>query len=120
MSSFGAKRKARKIAVQDDDDGHALPPDSLNPPPEQQEPALQASFKSRKPFKHSALRKSINVNDDEKDDENSSDGGNSKRRRGGRGGGFSRWNLERRDAIRAACGDAVTVVWLERAVGWRW
>ncbi|OTB01262.1 hypothetical protein M426DRAFT_323651 [Hypoxylon sp. CI-4A] len=60
MSAFGAKRKARKITVKDDDD--AIPTESLNPPEEPQEPALQPSFKSsRKPFKHSALRKSINV-----------------------------------------------------------
>ncbi|KAI0008128.1 nineteen complex-related protein 2-domain-containing protein [Xylariaceae sp. FL0662B] len=68
MSSFGAKRKARKITVKDDDED-TVPAESLNPPPEPQEPALQASFKtSRKPFKHSSLRKSININDDEPSD----------------------------------------------------
>jgi hypothetical protein len=62
MSAFGAKRKARKITVQDDDEGGPSI-ESLNPPPEPQEPALQPTFKSRKPFKQSSLRKSINVND---------------------------------------------------------
>ncbi|KAI1309856.1 nineteen complex-related protein 2-domain-containing protein [Xylaria venustula] len=62
MSSFGAKRKARKITVQDDED--PPPIESLNPPPEPQEPALQPTFKSRKPFKQSSLRKSINLNDE--------------------------------------------------------
>ncbi|KAI1816882.1 nineteen complex-related protein 2-domain-containing protein [Poronia punctata] len=62
MSSFGAKRKARKITVQDDDD-ESPSIESLNPPPETQEPALQPSFKSRKP-KQSSLRKSINFNDE--------------------------------------------------------
>ncbi|KAI0020825.1 nineteen complex-related protein 2-domain-containing protein [Xylariomycetidae sp. FL0641] len=66
MSSFSAKRKARKIAVHNDDEEEekdAPTTASLNPPPEAQEPALQASFKSRKPFKKSGLRKSINVDD---------------------------------------------------------
>ncbi|KAI5923926.1 nineteen complex-related protein 2-domain-containing protein [Camillea tinctor] len=65
MSSFGAKRKARKITVQDDDDDSPSTA-SLNPPPEPQEPALQATFKTsrNKPFKHSSLRKSINVNEE--------------------------------------------------------
>ncbi|KAI1131781.1 nineteen complex-related protein 2-domain-containing protein [Nemania abortiva] len=62
MSSFGSKRKARKITVQDDDEPPSI--ESLNPPPEPQEPALQPTFKSRKPFKQSSLRKSINFNDD--------------------------------------------------------
>ncbi|KAI0431564.1 nineteen complex-related protein 2-domain-containing protein [Xylaria sp. FL1042] len=62
MSSFGSKRKARKITVQDDDESPSI--ESLNPPPEPQEPALQPTFKSRKPFKQSSLRKSINVNDE--------------------------------------------------------
>ncbi|KAI1105595.1 nineteen complex-related protein 2-domain-containing protein [Jackrogersella minutella] len=61
MSAFGAKRKARKITVQDDDD--AIPANSLNPPEEPQGPALQPTFKSSrsKPFKQSSLRKSINI-----------------------------------------------------------
>ncbi|KAI0452378.1 nineteen complex-related protein 2-domain-containing protein [Xylaria acuta] len=63
MSSFGSKRKARKITVQDDDDGSPSL-ESLNPPPESQEPALQPTFKSRKPFKQSSLRKSITFNDE--------------------------------------------------------
>ncbi|CAJ2500743.1 Uu.00g035960.m01.CDS01 [Anthostomella pinea] len=64
MSAFGGKRKARKITVQDDED-ESPPVASLNPPAEPQEPALQASFKtSRKPFKQSSLRKSINVSDE--------------------------------------------------------
>ncbi|KAI1191768.1 nineteen complex-related protein 2-domain-containing protein [Nemania serpens] len=63
MSSFGSKRKARKITVQDDEE--PLPIESLNPPPESQEPALQPTFKSRKPYKQSSLRKSININDDD-------------------------------------------------------
>ncbi|RWA13113.1 hypothetical protein EKO27_g2005 [Xylaria grammica] len=62
MSSFASKRKARKITVQDDDESPSI--ESLNPPPEPQEPALQPTFKSRKPFKHSSLRKSINFNDE--------------------------------------------------------
>ncbi|KAI0976702.1 nineteen complex-related protein 2-domain-containing protein [Xylaria arbuscula] len=62
MSSFGSKRKARKITVQDDEEPPSL--ESLNPPPEPQEPALQPTFKSRKPFKQSSLRKSINLNDE--------------------------------------------------------
>ncbi|KAI2638464.1 nineteen complex-related protein 2-domain-containing protein [Xylaria nigripes] len=63
MSSFTVKRKARKITVLDDNEE---PPsiESLNPPPESQEPALQPTFKSRKPFKQSSLRKSINVSDE--------------------------------------------------------
>ncbi|KAI0599062.1 nineteen complex-related protein 2-domain-containing protein [Biscogniauxia sp. FL1348] len=66
MSSFGAKRKARKITVQDDNDDDGPPTASLNPPPEPQEPALQATFKTsrNKPFKHSSLRKSINVHEE--------------------------------------------------------
>ncbi|KAI1374254.1 nineteen complex-related protein 2-domain-containing protein [Hypoxylon crocopeplum] len=69
MSAFGAKRKARKITVQDDDDDTTPTPNaSLNPPEESQGPALQASFKtSRKPFKHSSLRKSINIDKIEDD-----------------------------------------------------
>ncbi|KAI0474172.1 nineteen complex-related protein 2-domain-containing protein [Xylariaceae sp. FL0804] len=63
MSAFGAKRKARKITVHDDNDPSPSD-DSLNPGPEPQGPALQASFKSRKPFKQSSLRKSINIHDD--------------------------------------------------------
>ncbi|KAI0190950.1 nineteen complex-related protein 2-domain-containing protein [Xylaria flabelliformis] len=63
MSSFGSKRKARKITVQDDDD-EAPSLESLNPPPEPQEPALQPTFKNRKPFKQSSLRKSVNFNDE--------------------------------------------------------
>ncbi|KAI0446410.1 nineteen complex-related protein 2-domain-containing protein [Xylaria telfairii] len=63
MSSFGSKRRARKITVQDDDD-ESPSLESLNPPPEPQEPALQPTFKSRKPFKQSSLRKSIAFNDD--------------------------------------------------------
>ncbi|RYO76307.1 hypothetical protein DL763_010581 [Monosporascus cannonballus] len=65
MSAFGAKRKARKITVKEDDEDTGLgAPTNLQPEP-QQEPALQATFKTRKPFKQSSLRKSINVNDDE-------------------------------------------------------
>ncbi|KAF3069795.1 hypothetical protein GL218_07752 [Daldinia childiae] len=62
MSAFGAKRKARKITVQDDDEDIILA-ESLNPPEELQGPPLQPSFKTsrNKPFKHSSLRKSINV-----------------------------------------------------------
>ncbi|KAI0466612.1 nineteen complex-related protein 2-domain-containing protein [Xylaria cf. heliscus] len=63
MSSFGSKRKARKITVQDDDD-ESPSLEALNPPPEPQEPALQPTFKSRKPFKQSSLRKSIIFNDE--------------------------------------------------------
>ncbi|KAJ8124493.1 hypothetical protein O1611_g9148 [Lasiodiplodia mahajangana] len=62
MSSFASKRKARKITVQDDEEPPSI--ESLNPPPEPQEPALQPTFKSRKPFKQSSLRKSINFNDE--------------------------------------------------------
>ncbi|RYP74733.1 hypothetical protein DL770_007552 [Monosporascus sp. CRB-9-2] len=65
MSAFGVKRKARKITVQEDDEDTGLrAPIDLQPEP-QQEPALQATFKTRKPFKQSSLRKSININDDE-------------------------------------------------------
>ncbi|KAI1384271.1 nineteen complex-related protein 2-domain-containing protein [Hypoxylon trugodes] len=61
MSAFGAKRKARKITVQDDDDD-TISTEALNPP-EEQGPAIQPSFKTnRKPFKQSSLRKSININ----------------------------------------------------------
>lgn len=63
MSSFGSKRKGRKITVQDDDEAPSI--ESLNPPPEPQEPALQPTFKSRKPFKQSSLRKSININEED-------------------------------------------------------
>ncbi|OTA94136.1 hypothetical protein M434DRAFT_277650 [Hypoxylon sp. CO27-5] len=67
MSAFGAKRKARKITVQDDDDD-TISADALNPPEEEQGPALQPSFKTnRKPFKHSSLRKSINIDKLEND-----------------------------------------------------
>ncbi|KAI1138082.1 nineteen complex-related protein 2-domain-containing protein [Hypoxylon sp. FL0543] len=67
MSAFGAKRKARKINVQDDDD-ETISTDALNPPEEPQGPALQPSFKTnRKPFKHSSLRKSINIDKIEDD-----------------------------------------------------
>ncbi|KAK5632675.1 hypothetical protein RRF57_008389 [Xylaria bambusicola] len=62
MSSFASKRKGRKITVQGDDEAPSI--QSLNPPPEPQEPALQPTFKSRKPFKQSSLRKSININDE--------------------------------------------------------
>lgn len=65
MSKFGAKRKARKINVQEDDDNAPSPSPSTDAPPAAQdfvqEPPLQASFKSRKPARHSSLRKSINV-----------------------------------------------------------
>lgn len=67
MSTFGAKRKARKITVQEDDDNTSSP--STDAPPVAQdfvqEPPLQASFKSRKPARHSSLRKSINAADSE-------------------------------------------------------
>lgn len=64
MSAFGAKRKARKITVQEDDD-NAPTPSSDAPPAADfvQEPPLQASFKSRKPAKHSSLRRSINLSE---------------------------------------------------------
>jgi len=74
MSSFGAKRKARKITVQDDDEESSLP-ELLNPPPEPQEPALQPSFKSRKPAKQSSLRKSINISDGSPEDETKASNG---------------------------------------------
>ncbi|KAI1496984.1 nineteen complex-related protein 2-domain-containing protein [Biscogniauxia marginata] len=75
MSAFGAKRKARKITVQDDDDdkdNDNSSTTSLNPPPEPQEPALQATFKTsrNKPFKQSSLQKSININEDNPSDSN--------------------------------------------------
>ncbi|KAI1643336.1 nineteen complex-related protein 2-domain-containing protein [Daldinia loculata] len=68
MSAFGAKRKARKITVQDDDED-IISAESLNPPEEPQGPPLQPSFKTsrNKPFKHSSLRKSINVDKFEDD-----------------------------------------------------
>ncbi|GAP84277.2 hypothetical protein SAMD00023353_0700810 [Rosellinia necatrix] len=62
MSSFASKRKARKITVQDDEE--PPPIEALNPPPEPQEPALEPTFKSRKPFKQSSLRKSVNFGDE--------------------------------------------------------
>ncbi|RYP13383.1 hypothetical protein DL767_010741 [Monosporascus sp. MG133] len=65
MSAFGAKRKARKITVQEDDEDTGLRAPTDPQPEPQQEPALQASFKTRKPFKQSSLRQSININDDE-------------------------------------------------------
>ncbi|KAI1259953.1 nineteen complex-related protein 2-domain-containing protein [Xylariaceae sp. FL1019] len=61
MSSFSAKRKARKITVQDDDEA-APSVESLNPPLEDQEPALQPTFRTRKP-KQSSLRKTFTPND---------------------------------------------------------
>ncbi|KAK7754930.1 hypothetical protein SLS62_003014 [Diatrype stigma] len=67
MSSFGAKRKPRKITVQEDDDDSGLGA-SLNTqaePQQQEPPPLQATFKTRKPLKQSSLRKSININDDD-------------------------------------------------------
>ncbi|KAI1464359.1 nineteen complex-related protein 2-domain-containing protein [Daldinia caldariorum] len=72
MSAFGVKRKARKITVQDDDDD-TISPEALNPLEEPQGPALQPSFKTsrNKPFKHSSLRKSINV--DKLEDDAASD-----------------------------------------------
>ncbi|KAI0517164.1 nineteen complex-related protein 2-domain-containing protein [Xylaria bambusicola] len=71
MSSFASKRKGRKITVQDDEETPSI--ESLNPTPEPQEPALQPTFKSRKPFKQSSLRKSININDEaSKEDTNTS------------------------------------------------
>ncbi|KAI0106076.1 nineteen complex-related protein 2-domain-containing protein [Daldinia grandis] len=62
MSAFGAKRKARKITVQDDNED-IISVESLNPPEEPQGPPLQPSFKTsrNRPFKHSNLRKSINI-----------------------------------------------------------
>lgn len=76
MSAFGAKRKARKIKVQEDDDNDSPLGLGLDTPPEpQQEPALQATFKTRRPFKQSSLRKSINVNDDDDDDDDDANGG---------------------------------------------
>ena len=75
MSAFGAKRKPRKITVQEDDDedsplGLGLGLGGAQDQPEpQQGPALQATFKTRRPFKQSSLRRSINVNDDRGDDD---------------------------------------------------
>ena len=70
MSAFGAKRKARKINVQEDDDNDSPLGLGLDTPIEpQQEPALQATFKTRRPLKQSSLRKSINVNDGDDDDD---------------------------------------------------
>ncbi|KAI0409977.1 nineteen complex-related protein 2-domain-containing protein [Xylaria palmicola] len=68
MSSFASKRKARKITVRDEEESPSI--ESLNPPPEPQEPALQPTFKTRKPFKQSSLRKSINLNDEGPKEEN--------------------------------------------------
>ncbi|KAI0126975.1 nineteen complex-related protein 2-domain-containing protein [Xylariales sp. AK1849] len=62
MSSF-AKRKARKITVQEDDDQTTQLPTTSISQDFSQEPALQAAFKSR-PFKQSSLRQSINIADD--------------------------------------------------------
>ncbi|KXJ96239.1 nineteen complex-related protein 2-domain-containing protein, partial [Microdochium bolleyi] len=80
MSSFAAKRKARKITVQEDDEGDSsaglVPPPTASEP--EQEPPLQATFKSRKPFKQSSLRRSINVNESD----GSLGGGNSTQSRG--------------------------------------
>lgn len=70
MSSFGSKRKARKITVQDDDDTPSI--ESLNPPPEPQEPALQPTFRSRKPNKQSALRRNITFGDESSKEETNS------------------------------------------------
>ncbi|KAK9781247.1 putative Nineteen complex-related protein 2-domain-containing protein [Seiridium cardinale] len=66
MSSFGGKRKARKITVQDDeDDGDSTR--STTPPSVtsdfDQGPALQPTFKSR-PLKQSSLRKATNISDE--------------------------------------------------------
>ncbi|KAJ1330866.1 U2-type post-mRNA release spliceosomal complex [Microdochium nivale] len=69
MSSFASKRKARKITVQDDDEDDASSGGLASPLPaptsesEPEPPLLQATFKSRKPFKQSSLRRSINVNE---------------------------------------------------------
>ncbi|KAK8112258.1 uncharacterized protein PG998_008715 [Apiospora kogelbergensis] len=98
---FGSKRKvARKITVQDDDDEQTT--QSTNDTIAQditpeEPPPLQASFKSRKPAKQSALRKSTNIADDESTDnqpkdstEDDEDGGGASLRirpsLGGRGG----------------------------------
>ncbi|KAI1867493.1 hypothetical protein JX265_007295 [Neoarthrinium moseri] len=79
MSAFGAKRKARKITVQDQDDDDASAPSVASPSASQdfdQGPALQPTFKSR-PFKQSSLRKTINLSDDGPKDstEDDEDGG---------------------------------------------
>jgi hypothetical protein len=60
MSAFGARRKARKITVQDDDDA---PPPSIDSSDFDQGPALQPTFRSR-PFKQSSLRKTVNLSDE--------------------------------------------------------
>lgn len=60
MSAFGARRKARKITVQDDDE---VPPPSVDSTDFDQGPALQPTFKSR-PLKQSSLRKTVNLSDD--------------------------------------------------------
>jgi hypothetical protein len=65
MSSFGAKRKARKITVQEEEDDAALQPSAdTSQEPLDQGPALQATFKTRKPIKQSSLRKSIALTDE--------------------------------------------------------
>ncbi|KAI0137705.1 nineteen complex-related protein 2-domain-containing protein [Hypoxylon sp. NC0597] len=121
MSAFGAKRRARKITVQDDDDD-TIPTDALNPPEEPQGPALQPSFKTnRKPFKHSSLRKSINAdkieNDtsstdqsaptDTKDTEDNEDGGAPPRIRPPLGRSGSTKSKKRASSSRLSFGGAV-------------
>ncbi|KAJ9133715.1 Nineteen complex-related protein 2 domain-containing protein [Pleurostoma richardsiae] len=62
MSTFAAKRKARKIQVAEDDGDLAAPVAVDEEPMTDAPPAPSVKF-SRKPFKQSALRKSINFND---------------------------------------------------------
>ncbi|KKY39770.1 hypothetical protein UCDDA912_g00195 [Diaporthe ampelina] len=62
---FGAKRKARKIRVAEDNEDQAEPVSATEEPINDAPDPSPSSVKfTRKPFKGSSLRKSININDD--------------------------------------------------------
>ncbi|KAL1877931.1 hypothetical protein Daus18300_002284 [Diaporthe australafricana] len=62
---FGAKRKARKIRVSAGNEDHAEPaPAAEEPMNDAPDPSPSSVKFTRKPFKGSSLRKSININDD--------------------------------------------------------
>ncbi|KAH6657335.1 nineteen complex-related protein 2-domain-containing protein [Truncatella angustata] len=60
MSALGAKRKARKIIIHNEDDDEDTPQPTSD---FDQGPALQPTFKSR-PLKQSSLRKAISISDE--------------------------------------------------------
>ncbi|KFY24542.1 hypothetical protein V493_05183 [Pseudogymnoascus sp. VKM F-4281 (FW-2241)] len=75
MSSFGGKRKARKIQVNDDEDETTPSPPTIEPNATAEQKPVTTSHTRSKPFKKSALRHSIAFDDEQSQDTSGTDGG---------------------------------------------